>query len=68
MSDCCRFGTPAESRLEKEILEKQKDLMTAKTEALQSAKHIEELYTNALEAMRSYSGQSTDDEEILGPN
>lgn len=62
-----KLGSTKE-RLEKEILERQKDLMTAKTEALQSAKHIEELYTNALEAMRSYSGQSTDDEEILGPN
>lgn len=43
-------------RLEKEILEKQKELITAKTEALQSSKRVEELYVNALEAMRFYSG------------
>lgn len=43
-------------RLEKEIMEKQKELITAKTEALQSTKRIEELYANALDAMRCYSG------------
>lgn len=43
-------------RLEKEILEKQKELITAKTEALQSSKRIEDLYANALDAMRCYSG------------
>lgn len=50
------------SRLEKEILERQKELITAKTEALQSAKRIEELYTNALNAMRNYSGQGEPDD------
>lgn len=47
-------------RVEREILEKQKELYTAKTEALQSAKRIEELYNNAIEAMRSYSGSKED--------
>lgn len=42
-------------RIEKEILEKQKELITAKTEAIKSANRVEELYTNALNAMRSYS-------------
>ena len=50
-------------RLEMEILEKQKELTEAKTQALQSAKRIEELYTNALTAMRSYSGQGETDED-----
>ena len=50
------------ARLEKEILAEQKELMAAKTEALQSAKRIEELYTNALNAMRNYSGQGEPDE------
>jgi molybdenum cofactor biosynthesis enzyme len=50
-----RLGSTTE-RLEKEILEKQKDLITAKTESIQSAKRIEELYINALNAMRTYSG------------
>lgn len=50
-----KLGT-AKERLEREILEKQKDLMTAKTEVLQSTKRIEELYTEAISAMRKYSG------------
>lgn len=58
-----KLGTTKE-RIEKEILEKQKELITAKTEALQSAKRIEELYANAISAMRKYSGNGeTDDEE-----
>ena len=50
-----KLGSTKE-RIEKEILEKQKDLITAKTEAIQSAKRVEELYANALDAMRLYSG------------
>lgn len=55
-----KLGSTKE-RLEKEILEKQKDLITAKTDAINSAKRIEELYTNALSAMRRYSGSDQDD-------
>lgn len=47
----------AKARLEKEILEKQRDLITAKTEQLQSQKRMEELYSEAIAAMRRYSGQ-----------
>ena len=50
------------ARLEKEILKEQKELMTAKIESIQSAKRVEELYTNALNAMRRYSGQGDVDE------
>lgn len=50
-----KLGSTKE-RLEKEILKKQKELMEAKTEALKSTKRVEELYANALEAMRNYSG------------
>lgn len=46
----------SKERLEKEILEKQKELIAARTESLQSAKHIEELYANAIKAMNSYKG------------
>lgn len=53
----------SKSRIEKEILEKQKDLITAKTEALQSAKRVEELYANAINAMRRYSGHGDSDDE-----
>lgn len=44
------------SRIEQEILEKQKELIEAKTQTLQSAQRVEELYSNALNAMRKYSG------------
>ena len=57
-----KLGSTKE-RIEKEILEKQKDLITAKTEAIQSAKRVEELYANALEAMRTYSGHKTVEED-----
>ena len=51
-----KLGSTKE-RLEKEILEHQKDLLIAKTESIQSGKKVEELYKNALKAMRTYSGQ-----------
>ena len=58
-----KLGSTKE-KIEKEILEKQKELITAKTEALKSQKRIEDLYANALNAMRRYSGVSElDDEE-----
>lgn len=50
------------ARIEKEILEKQKELIEAKTQNLQSAKRIEELYANALDAMRNYSGGNDEDD------
>jgi hypothetical protein len=58
-----RLGRTKE-KLEKEILEKKKELITAQTEAIHSAKKIEELYSNALQAMRAYSGGSFSDEEL----
>lgn len=57
-----KLGSTKE-RIEKEILEKQKELISAKTEALQSAKRIEELYTEAIAAMRRYSGNGVDEDE-----
>lgn len=51
-----KMGT-AKAKLEREILEKQKELITAKTESLQSAKRIESLYEEAIKAMREYNGQ-----------
>lgn len=50
------------ARIEQEILDKQKELIEAKTQSLQSAQRIEELYTNALNAMRNYSGQGGSDD------
>ena len=57
-----KLGSTKE-KIEKEILEKQKDLITAKTEALQSHKKIEELYGDALNAMRRYSGSVTTEQD-----
>ena len=50
------------ARIEQEILEKQKELIEAKTQSLQSAQRIEELYENALDAMRKYSGQNNSED------
>jgi DNA-binding ferritin-like protein len=56
-----KIGSTKE-RIEKEILEKQKDLIDAKTQSLQSAQRIEELYKNALDAMRNYGGHGDPDD------
>ena len=50
------------ARIEQEILEKQKELIEAKTQSLQSVQRIEELYENALDAMRHYSGQNNSED------
>lgn len=49
-----KLGSSKE-RTEKEILELQKDLITAKTEALRSQRRTEELFAAAIEAFKSYS-------------
>lgn len=56
-----KLGSTKE-RIEKEILEKQKELISAKTENLKSAKKIEELYAEAISAMKRYSGHGDSDE------
>jgi len=50
-------------KLEKEILEKKRDLLVAQTEAIKSQKRVEELYGNALNAMRSYAGAMAKDDD-----
>lgn len=45
------------NRLEMEKLEEENRLLKAKTEALRSQKRVEELYAEALNAMKSYAGQ-----------
>ena len=57
-----KLGSSKE-RLEKEILSENKKLLVAKTESLQSSKRIEELYSNAIAAMKKYSGHGGIDEE-----
>lgn len=58
-----KLGSTKE-RIEQEMLEKQKDLLTAKTEALKAAKKAEEDYAKVLDALRLYSGQDDDSSDI----
>ena len=57
-----KLGSSKE-RIEKEILEKQKELISAKTKALADAADIKEMYTEAIKAMRRYSGNGDADDE-----
>lgn len=57
-----KLGSTKE-RLEKEMMEKQKELIEAKTKNLQSAERIEALYTEAMNAMREYNGSNVQTEE-----
>lgn len=57
-----KLGSTKE-RLEKEMMAEQKKLLEAKTEALKAAKRNEELYINAIKAMRLYQGQASDEDE-----
>ena len=49
-------------RLEREKLEEENKLLKARTEQIQSMKRIEELYEEAIKAMRNYGGQGDQDE------
>ena len=55
-----KLGT-TKARLEKEKLENENNLLKAKVENLKSQKEVEELYKNALAAMKSYSGLGSQD-------
>lgn len=56
-----KLGSTKE-RLEREIMEEHKELLQAKTEMMNSAKRVEELYSKALNAMRAYSGKSEEND------
>lgn len=49
----------SKERLEMEVMQKQKELLVAKKEDLDSNKRIEALYDDAMKAMRRYSVQSS---------
>lgn len=51
-------------RLEQERMQHEIQLMEVKKEQLEGQKRVEELYANALEAMRGYSGHNSDAIEI----
>ena len=55
-----KLGTQKEKR-EREKLEEEIKLLRAKTEELQSAKHTEELYAEAISAFGLYSGRDEGD-------
>jgi len=57
-----KLGSTRE-RIEKEIMQKQKELLEAKTQMIQSAKRQEELYSQAIEAMKNYGPYGLDEEE-----
>lgn len=57
-----KLGSTKE-RLEKEKLLEENKLLKAKTESLQSAKRVEELYADAIAAMKRYSGNGRGDED-----
>jgi hypothetical protein len=59
-----RLGT-TKAQLEKQKLEQENKLLMAKTEALESAKKMEELYAEALSAMTAYRGDSPNEGEEL---
>ena len=50
-------------RIERDILVERKELLKAQTEAIHSTKKIEEMYKNALDAMRSYTGSGGEEDE-----
>ena len=51
------------NQLEMEKLREENKLLQAKTESIQSAKRIEELYAEAINAMRHYSGNRSSSDE-----
>lgn len=50
-------------QLEKEKLEREGQLLAARVEALEGQQRSEEMYAKALDAMRSYAGQQSVDDE-----
>lgn len=56
-----KLGSTKE-RIEKEILEKQKELISAKTDSIKKQDLRNELYAEALEAYKRYSGHGDDDD------
>jgi hypothetical protein len=55
-----KLGSSRE-KLEQERLSRENELLRAKSDALASAARIEELYTTALNAMRTYAGHTAEE-------
>ena len=56
-----KLGSTRE-KLEQERLRRENEVLNARVETLASAKKVEELYSAALDAMRSYAGRVVDSE------
>jgi len=54
-----------EKQLEMERLRKENKLLEAKTEDIERSKRIEEMYAEALKAMKRYSGREEDEDTIF---
>ena len=52
----------SKARLEKELLEKEIELKAAKTKQIESEERQEEMFAQAIEAMRRYKGESSAEE------
>lgn len=60
-----KLGT-TRAELEKQKLERENELLKAKTENLKSQQHVDELYAQAIAAMRRYNGMEPEiDEPII---
>lgn len=59
-----KLGTERERR-ENLLLQKQIELAEAKVESLKSARRVEELYADAIKAMKRYSGHGDEDAEDI---
>jgi uncharacterized protein YcaQ len=57
-----RLGCMRE-RLEREKLKKENELLEAKTEAIRTSKHTEELYADAIAAMKLYGGHDEEPQQ-----
>lgn len=56
-----KLGSTRE-KLEQQRLRRENEVLTAKVELMESGKRVEELYENALNAMRSYAGLGSGEE------
>lgn len=52
----------SKEKVELELLKAKRDLAVARTEAIESSRRMEELYSKAISAIRSYNGQGDYDD------
>lgn len=64
VSEIIKFGT-AKERLAREKLQRENELLRAKTEALRSSEENKRLYAEAIKAMGIYSGTLEDNDDEL---